>query len=57
MSPIVLDIGILDPQLVVLFGLRFKRCGLGGGGVSLGYSFENLKAHIIPSSVCFSLEM
>lgn len=54
---LVLDIGILDPQLVVLFGLRFKSCGLGGGGVSLGYSFENLKAHIIPSSVCFSLEM
>jgi hypothetical protein len=30
---------MVGPQLVMLFG-RFKRCGLGGGSMSLRLGFE-----------------
>lgn len=44
--PILSDIRILGPQLLVLFG-QFRRSSLAGGNLSLGAGFENSKIPII----------
>lgn len=44
MSFIALDVGVLGPQLVALFG-KLRRCVLAGGGMALGQLWKCKGSH------------